>query len=164
MTIRQKIPVPLQISQRRTDIDFPAYRYVPGMEPHPIRDSSGHLFWGSPKFVEGETWSCDTQFLYGADLFDARFFWEAHENWEHCWKRAHGAEKRCLQGLIQIAAAILKHHQKDSIPRDRLFAAAQEKLSHGIEIGWDFSQLLRDVLLFFHGGDWPLLGANFPRR
>jgi predicted metal-dependent hydrolase len=37
--------------------------------------------------------------------FNARDFYEAHEDWETLWHEAEGAERRWLQGLIQIAAA-----------------------------------------------------------
>ena len=161
---KQKIPIPKRDFERRTNIDFPKYRYVPGLNPHPIRDPNGHLYNGSPCFPQGVSWDCDEQFLYGADLFDARFVWEAHENWEHCWRRAFGRERQCIQGLIQIAASVLKHHLDDVSPRDRLFSSAKQKLSCCAELGWDFRRLLSDVTVFFHGGDWPLLGAGFPRR
>ena len=37
--------------------------------------------------------------------FNARLFYEAHEDWEDLWHEAEGDERRWLQGLIQIAAA-----------------------------------------------------------
>ena len=50
--------------------------------------------------------------LYGVDLFNRFYFWEAHEAWEGLWAVAerHGAPSLLLQGLIQIAAALLKTH------------------------------------------------------
>ena len=36
--------------------------------------------------------------------FNARRFYEAHEDWETLWNDAEGAQRRWLQGLIQIAA------------------------------------------------------------
>lgn len=45
----------------------------------------------------------------GARLFDERRFWEAHEAWEAEWRAcADAAERRVLQGLIQVAAAMHK--------------------------------------------------------
>jgi uncharacterized protein len=46
-------------------------------------------------------------FQQGIDLFNAGKFFECHETWEELWKRAHGTEKRFLQGMIQAAVAIL---------------------------------------------------------
>jgi hypothetical protein len=48
-------------------------------------------------------------FERGADLFDARQFFEAHEAWEDRWRVATDkAERTFLQGLIQVAAAFHK--------------------------------------------------------
>ena len=45
-------------------------------------------------------------------LFDAERFWEAHEVLESLWRIAQGDEKRLLQGLILVCAALV-HVQKD---------------------------------------------------
>jgi len=42
-------------------------------------------------------------------LFDAGLYFEVHELLERHWIRAEGAERRALQGVIQVAAAF--HHQ-----------------------------------------------------
>ena len=39
----------------------------------------------------------------GVAHFNARRFYEAHEDWEELWHEAEGDEKRWLQGLIQIS-------------------------------------------------------------
>ena len=39
--------------------------------------------------------------------FNARSFFEAHEDWEHLWHEAVDPRRRYLQGLIQIAAAFV---------------------------------------------------------
>ena len=39
--------------------------------------------------------------------FNAREPFEAHEDWEHLWHEASGAERTWLQGLIQLAAAFV---------------------------------------------------------
>jgi hypothetical protein len=45
----------------------------------------------------------------GERLFDEGAWWEAHEAWERRWRAASDpAERRTLQGLIQIAAALHK--------------------------------------------------------
>jgi predicted metal-dependent hydrolase len=51
----------------------------------------------------------DDPFAQGARLFDAGEYFEAHEVWERRWRQATDeAERRFLQGLIQIAAAFHK--------------------------------------------------------
>jgi hypothetical protein len=44
------------------------------------------------------------------DLFNAGYFWEAHEAWEELWvaRPRRSAEALLLQGLIQTAAALVK--------------------------------------------------------
>lgn len=44
------------------------------------------------------------------DLFNAFFFWEAHEAWERLWvaQPKDSLPAILLQGLIQVAAALLK--------------------------------------------------------
>jgi hypothetical protein len=162
--MKQKIPSPTIDTTRRVALSLPAYRYVPGLLPHPFRSEKGHMYHGTPMFAEGDVWEENEQFLYGADLFDARFLWEAHENWEHCWHRSEGAQHKCIQGLIQMAASLLKHHMGEESPRDRLLASAKSKLQRASEVGWDFSRLVEDTHCFFQGGDWPLLGAEFPKK
>jgi uncharacterized protein len=58
---------------------------------------------------------------------EGRFF-EAHEEWEAVWLRASGAERRHLQGLIQVAAACVHLRKGRPGPAGRLLALALEKL------------------------------------
>lgn len=44
----------------------------------------------------------------GAELFNARQFFEAHEVWEEQWRDEDGDERHLLQGLIQVAAGLYK--------------------------------------------------------
>ena len=48
-------------------------------------------------------------FLRGVELFNHGEFFEAHEVLEDVWRPAPAAEKRFLQGLIQIAVSF--HHR-----------------------------------------------------
>lgn len=49
----------------------------------------------------------------GIEEFNSERFFEAHEAWELVWLASAGAEKRFLQGIIQIAAAF-HHYQRDN--------------------------------------------------
>ena len=97
---------------------MPPYRYVPGLNPHPFRHRDGHMYTDgsapAPAGVWNPTlsWQKDTAFLFAADLFDHRYYWEAHEAWEAMWHQtaAESSDHKLLQSLIQYAAAILKHH------------------------------------------------------
>lgn len=97
------IPPPARSPARYCDLPLPPYRFVPGRCPHPHRDPEGH----------GGGLTADTPdevaFRYGVDLFNARFYWEAHEAWETVWRRAAAGspEHHATKGLIQITASLL---------------------------------------------------------
>ena len=116
---------------------LPAYRYVPGVRPHPTRDPSGHSYEPSPTLNRHAPWGPDDwrnlpDWLYGVDLFNLFYFWEAHEVWEGLWAATQRdtAVAMALQGLIQIAAALLKIHM-GVLPGARALASqGLEKLRH----------------------------------
>src|SRR5437762_2797351 len=70
---------------------LPAYRYVPGRHPHPLRDPLGHSYAASAQAVPAawqlQDWPQLDAWLFGVDLFNAFYFWEAHEAWESLWAR-----------------------------------------------------------------------------
>ena len=82
---------------------FPPYAYLPGRHPHPVRDADGHSFGiDAVDDPRGLDWA--------VDLFDAGYYWEAHEAWEPLWRAARrgSAERAVLKALILVAAAGLK--------------------------------------------------------
>ncbi|MGH8470086.1 MAG: DUF309 domain-containing protein [Gammaproteobacteria bacterium] len=95
------------------EIPLPPYAYVRGHYPHPTRDRAGHSFGNAPKFwaqPAPDRWEACRPYLYGIDLFNHGYFWEAHEVWEGLW-HASGRKGRTadfLKGLIALAAARLK--------------------------------------------------------
>ncbi|MDQ3732184.1 MAG: DUF309 domain-containing protein [Pseudomonadota bacterium] len=58
-------------------------------------------------------WRETDAYLYGVDLFNHGYWWEAHESWEVCWVAAGRRTEIGLfvQGLIQVSVACLKRHQ-----------------------------------------------------
>lgn len=89
---------------------FPSYAYVPGYFPHPMRDPNGHSYGQSPPQVEPfnpRQWESNTEYLYGIDLFNFGYYWEAHEAWEALWHALGrtGPPAKFIQGLIYLAAA-----------------------------------------------------------
>jgi len=106
--------------RRYSQRPFPAYRYVPGVLPHPIRDPAGHSYGAAPARAGAvwrpEDWRSLDDWLYGVDLFNGHYFWEAHEAWEGLWSVQPRASTPALfvQGLIQIAAALLKVHLRNA--------------------------------------------------
>ena len=67
---------------------FPPYAYIPGRAPHPTRDPKGHNYgaeFETPKPPDPDDWRACRDYLYGIDLFNHGFYWEAHEAWEGLW-------------------------------------------------------------------------------
>ena len=95
------------------DRPFPPYAYVPGDTPHPTRDPGGHSYGAAleiPEPPDPEDWRACRDYLYGIDLFNHGFYWEAHEAWEGLWVASgrRGPTATYLQALISLAAAGLK--------------------------------------------------------
>lgn len=95
------------------DEALPPYAYVPGQHPHPVRDPRGHSFGLRPEDQEPpdpQRWRACGNYLYGIDLFNRGYYWEAHEVWEGLWTACgrRGAAGAFFQGLIALAAAGLK--------------------------------------------------------
>jgi predicted metal-dependent hydrolase len=92
---------------------LPPYSYVTGLSPHPTRDERGHSFGRHeppPAPLDNETYRTNPAYLYGLDLFNHGFYWEAHEAWEALWHAAgrRGPAADFLKGLIKLAAAGVK--------------------------------------------------------
>ncbi len=78
-----------------------------------------------------EPTSEDDDFLYGIDLFNAAYWWEAHVYFERLWAETPSADEReFLQGLIQLAAALVKRRAGSAVGEAKLTAKALEKLRH----------------------------------
>jgi hypothetical protein len=96
-------------------IPLPPYSYVPGHGlPHPVNDPAGHSF-SAPATAHEQPASIATltenvRWLYAVDLFNAGFYWEAHEVWESFWNALGRTtpEAQFVQGLIHLAAAAVK--------------------------------------------------------
>jgi hypothetical protein len=70
-----------------------------------------------PEPLDATRWQASRAYLYGMDLFNHGYYWEAHEAWEGLWHRAgrQGMVADFLKGLIKLAAAGVKH--REGIPR-----------------------------------------------
>lgn len=103
---------------RYTDRPLPAYRHLPFTSAHPFLDEGGH--WYGEKLSPSdsfstESWQNCNEYLYSIDLFNHGFWWEAHERLKYVSIGA-GRESETgqfVQGLIQIAAALLKHFMQE---------------------------------------------------
>ncbi len=98
------------------DMLFPPYSFVPGRTPHPVSDPAGHSFGiapPSPPLLTPESWAHNHTYLYGLDLFNARYFWESHVEFEALWLSCgrKGVVADFLKGLIKLAAAGVKDRE-----------------------------------------------------
>jgi uncharacterized protein len=107
---------------------LPSVPYLPGRSERPVVDE-GRAKPGAPH-VPAERWAEHAEYLWGADLYNAGFFWEAHEAWEAAWRAAERdvVQHAFLQGLIQVAAACLKGVLGDADAARRIAARALQRL------------------------------------
>jgi hypothetical protein len=134
---------------------FPPYSFVPGLFPHPISDTAGHSYGQphpTPIPLHVEHWADNADYLFGIDLFNHGYYWEAHEVWEGLWHACGraGILGDFLKGLIQMTAAGVKVRQQ--MPRGvaglgagaaELFERVRESLGTTRRfLGLDVEQLL----------------------
>ena len=134
---------------------LPPYSYVTGKFPHPIRDDAGHSFGVeiSVATFDAQQWQRCEAYLFGIDLFNLGFYWEAHEQWEAVWHAAgrRGRIADFLKGLIKLAAAGVKAREGrvDGVRRharraEQLFVAAacgdQQVLGLDVDVLLEFTK------------------------
>lgn len=93
--------------------ELPSYSYVPGRFPHPISHPQGHSYgveFDETVVPTKDSWHKCESYLWGVDLFNSGFYWEAHEAWEAAWIAAgrKGVVADFLKSLIKLAAAGVK--------------------------------------------------------
>jgi predicted metal-dependent hydrolase len=108
--------MPIRMLPKRA---FPPYSYVPGKFPHPTSDERGHSFGhveppcaapAEEKWkVAGRGEGFDP-YVWGFELFNHGYYWEAHEVWEAVWHACErtGTKADLIKGLIKLAAAGVK--------------------------------------------------------
>jgi len=110
-------------------------------------------------------WKEDHQFLFAADLFNLRYYWEAHEEWEAMWHCTESGTpmRDLLQSLIQGAAAVLQHHMGRHRGADQLLGRAQTRMDpwlskgHSSIYGVLVEKTFGDIENHIQGADWPTL-------
>lgn len=157
-----------------TDHSLPAYRFVPGLNPHPNRDPLGHSYQkdrraGALNWTPDQ-WRSLQPYLQGVDLFNRFYFWEAHEAWEPLWTSypPEADPAQFIQGLINMTALFLKLHLREIASAGRLWKTASVQLGQFTGkkmMGIDVNQFLKEVekyLLRIKRGACPTLGPDTP--
>lgn len=115
---------------------FPPYRFIPGHAPHPITHPDGHSHGrAEPVFApltEGN-WRESEDYLFGVDLYNHAYWWEAHEAWEGLWRVSPEPVAGFLQGLIQCSGALIKAHVADAGGTRRLSERGRAKMRESFE-------------------------------
>jgi len=138
---------------------FPPYAFLPGRDPHPTRDPGGHAFGREEPgalHLAAERWRENEPYLFGVDLYNHGFLWEAHEAWESVWHPSKPDRQQALylQGLIQCAAAWLKIPMGQPRGLERLAELAAQKLgqvaraARGRYMGLDLDAFVPALVLF----------------
>lgn len=117
----------------RQSFQFPAYTHIPGVTPHPTTDPRGHSFGVAHTECSPPEWSSLSEcelFKIGCLLFNAGYYWEAHEAWESVWIAAErtGLVADFVKSLIKLAAAGVKVREGIPAGAQRHLARAQELL------------------------------------
>ncbi|SHJ06052.1 protein of unknown function [Malonomonas rubra DSM 5091] len=136
---------------RYCDEPFPAYRYLPFRPdiPHPKVDPAGHSYGREDDDLAGFSpadWRQCQPFLYGVDLFNNGYWWEAHEAWETIWLAAGQKTPtgQFIQGLILLSAGQLKRVMQETRGAETLTASGVAKLQQtaGCFLGIEVAPLL----------------------
>jgi uncharacterized protein len=86
----------------------------------------------------------EEEYRRGIRLFNERNFFDAHEVWEDVWRESSGAEKKFLQGLIQVAVAFHHHSTGNVVGAVSLLERARKNLA---EYSGDFGGIRLTTLL-----------------
>ena len=146
------------VIRRYSNRAFPPYRHVPGSTPHPTRDPEGHSFGDDARHLpdlNASDWRHCDAYLYGIDLFNAGYWWEAHEVLEGLWHAAGigTPAAHVLQAVIQCAAAHLKTFTGRPVGARRLFEQAHNHVlwRRDHHLGLDLIGMLADTGAFITG-------------
>jgi hypothetical protein len=132
---------------------LPPYAFVPGGPwPHPVSSPQGHSFGRTAPAIALRQPAPGARlraFRRGVDLFNAGYYWEAHEAWEGLWHSLgrRGAAADIVKALIKLAAAGVKvregqeHGVRTHAGRAALlFSAASTQVGRR-HLGLDLDQL-----------------------
>lgn len=150
--------------KRYTKYKLPEKPFIPGKEN--LKEFNFEISWKDTELKE-VNWTESDEYLFGIDLFNHGFWFEAHEIWEAVWLAQNkDSETRVfMQGLIQLSAALFKKKSGKYESAERLAAKGIYKLNKlvGIKFGIDISELSNTTIEFIHGHSLfkPLIILNY---
>lgn len=104
-----------------------------------------------------DKWHSCEQYLYGIDLFNHGYWWEAHEALEAVWVAAGRRTETgfFVQGLIQVAVAHLKKFQGFHEVATRMSRAGLQKMTpvNRVYLGIEMTEFRAAVTAYFHEGN-----------
>ena len=79
-----------------------------------MRDPTGHSYHVEPIPVAVAASLSSDAFLWGLDLFNHGYYWEAHQAWEGLWQVADrdGPLRMLFKGFILLSAAEIKIRER----------------------------------------------------
>jgi hypothetical protein len=115
----------LQPPRYCSERSLPERAFIPGRTVKPALESR------PVPYLAAEQWRDNGAYLWGVDLYNYGFAWEAHEAWEGLWRAAKhdDAQATFLQGLIQCAAARVKASMADEAATQRLLERGRARLA-----------------------------------
>lgn len=118
--MKKNLPTPFDPTHARySKIPFPSHQFIPTLSTHPSKLPPPPQSNRSP----------NEDYLYGVDLYNFNYWWEAHESWEKIWMNSSDDfERKFLQGLIQISAAMIKWWLQQEKAMEGLLREGMEKL------------------------------------
>ncbi len=161
---------------RYTTTAFPPYRFLPGKFPHPVAHPDGHSYLPPGEkepavpFFPPENWRESEAYLFGCDLYNHGYWWEAHEAWEGMWHVVPkpSAQRSFLQGMIQVTAGQMQVQLGKAEGVRRLQMTSRRHLEVVLEVvgdgefmGLGLSDWLRDVATYW---DVILAGSRVEHR
>ena len=110
---------------------LPDRPFVPGQGHRSTHPAVAEAAAAAPGITDPGAWRQNRTYLYGFELHNHSFHWEAHEVWEPVWMgcAANTRERALMQGLIQLTNACLKLHMGRDKACDRLIGIARGHLA-----------------------------------
>lgn len=132
---------------------FPEYRHIPGVNLE-VQGRFGHSEDPILDLPAPHAWRDNTDYLFGVDLFNQAYWYEAHAIWNPVWHTATGNYRLFIKGLALVADSLRLHHQRDlrglhdqmSIGTGKLTAVLNEE--GDVFMGLNIHLLLRSLDTF----------------